>query len=63
MPQDGYELTFNCAEPADGLSARRGDQAQNIRYETPFETMPAISTEIEIDIRQHVRRFMRLRAI
>jgi hypothetical protein len=34
----GYELTFNCAEPALMvclLDAHR-DQAQNIRYETPL---------------------------
>ena len=36
----GYELTFTCAEPALMvclLDAHR-DRAQNIRYETPFET-------------------------
>jgi transglutaminase-like putative cysteine protease len=57
----GYELTFNCAEPALMvclLDAHR-DQAQNIRYETPFETTPAISTETYLDtFGNHVRRFI-----
>jgi transglutaminase-like putative cysteine protease len=57
----GYELTFNCAEPAlivCLLDAHR-DQAQNIRYETPFETTPAISTETYLDtFGNHVRRFI-----
>ncbi|MGH6800749.1 MAG: transglutaminase-like domain-containing protein [Methylocella sp.] len=57
----GYELTFNCAEPAMMvclLDAHR-DQAQNIRFETPFETMPAIPTEIYLDtFGNNVRRFI-----
>jgi transglutaminase-like putative cysteine protease len=57
----GYELTFNCAEPAlmvSLLDAHR-DQAQNIRYETPFETTPAISTGTYLDtFSNHVRRFI-----
>src|ERR1700732_3571333 len=57
----GYELTFNCAAPALMvclLDAHR-DQAQNIRYETPFETTPAISTETYLDtFGNHVRRFI-----
>ena len=57
----GYELTFNCAEPALMvclLDAHR-DQARNIRYETPFETTPAISTETYLDtFGNHVRRFI-----
>ncbi len=57
----GYELTFNCAEPALMvclLDAHR-DQAQNIRYETPFETTPAISTETYRDtFGNHVRRLI-----
>ena len=57
----GYELTFNCAEPALMvclLDAHR-DQAQNIRYETPFETTPAISTETYLDtFGNNVRRFI-----
>ena len=57
----GYELTFNCAEPALMvclLDAHR-DQAHNIRYETPFETTPAISTETYLDtFGNHVRRFI-----
>jgi transglutaminase-like putative cysteine protease len=57
----GYELTFNCAEPALMvclLDAHR-DQAQNIRYETPFETTPAISTGTYLDtFSNHVRRFI-----
>src|ERR1700730_1862842 len=56
-----YELTFNCAEPALMvclLDAHR-DQAQNIRYETPFETTAAISTETYLDtFGNHVRRFI-----
>ena len=40
------------------LDAHR-DQAQNIRYETPFETAPAISTETYLDtFGNHVRRFI-----
>jgi len=40
------------------LDAHR-DQAQNIRYETPFETAPAISTETYPDtFGNHVRRFI-----
>ena len=40
------------------LDAHR-DQAQNIRYETPFQTMPAISTETYVDtFGNHVRRFI-----
>ena len=57
----GYELTFTCAEPALMvclLDAHR-DQAQNIRYETPFETTPAISTVTYLDtFGNHVRRFI-----
>ncbi|MFZ3325137.1 MAG: transglutaminase family protein, partial [Methylocella sp.] len=57
----GYELTFNCAEPALMvclLDAHR-DQAQNIQYETPFETTPAIATETYLDtFGNHVRRFI-----
>jgi transglutaminase-like putative cysteine protease len=57
----GYELTFNCAEPALMvclLDAHR-DQARNIRYETPLETTPAISTETYLDtFGNHVRRFI-----
>ena len=57
----GYELTFNCAEPALMvclLDAHR-DQAPNIPYETPFETTPAISTETYLDtFGNHVRRFI-----
>ena len=40
------------------LDAHR-DQAQNIRYETPFETTPAISTETYVDtFGNHVRRLI-----
>ena len=40
------------------LDAHR-DQARNIRYETPFETTPAISTETYLDtFGNHVRRFI-----
>jgi transglutaminase-like putative cysteine protease len=57
----GYEMTFNCAEPGLMvclLDAHR-DSARNIRYETPFETTPAISTEIYHDtFGNHVRRFI-----
>jgi transglutaminase-like putative cysteine protease len=57
----GYELTFTCAEPALMvclLDAHR-DRVQNIRYETPFETTPAISTETYLDtFGNHVRRFI-----
>jgi transglutaminase-like putative cysteine protease len=57
----GYELTFNFAEPALMvclLDAHR-DHAQDIRYETPFETTPAISTETYLDaFGNNVRRFI-----
>jgi hypothetical protein len=56
-----YELAYNCAEwtlMACLLEPHR-DEAQNIRYETPFETTPAISTETHLDaFGNHVRRFI-----
>ena len=57
----GYELTFNCAEPAlmVCLLDAHCDQARKIRYETQFETAPAISTETYLDtFGNHVRRFV-----
>jgi hypothetical protein len=57
----GYELTFTCAEPSlmVCLLDAHCDHAQNIRYETPFETTPAISTETYIDtFGNSVRRFI-----
>jgi transglutaminase-like putative cysteine protease len=57
----GYELAFTCAEPALMvclLDAHR-DHARNIRFETPFETTPAISTETYVDtFGNSVRRFI-----
>ena len=57
----GYELTFNCAEPTLMvclLDAHR-DHARNIRFETPFETTPAISTGTYFDtFGNSVRRFV-----
>ena len=57
----GYELTFNCAEPTFMvclLDAHR-DHARNIRFETPFETTPAISTGTYFDtFGNSVRRFV-----
>jgi hypothetical protein len=50
----GYELTFNCAEPTLMvclLDAHR-DHAPNIRFDTPFETTPAISTGTYFDTTQ-----------
>ena len=57
----GYELTFGCTAPALMvclLDAHR-DHAPNIRFETPFETTPAISSEVYLDtFGNHVRRFI-----
>ena len=57
----GYELTLNCAEPTLTvclLDAHR-DHAPNIRFETPFETTPAISTGTYFDtFGNSVRRFV-----
>ena len=57
----GYELTFNCAEPTLMvclLDAHR-DHARNVRFETPFDTTPTISTGIYIDtFGNSVRRFV-----
>ena len=57
----GYELTFGCATPTLMvclLDAHR-DHAPHIRFETPFETTPAISSEVYLDtFGNHVRRFI-----
>jgi hypothetical protein len=57
----GYELAFNCTQPTLMvclLDAHR-DHAQNIRFETPFEITPAISTGTYFDtFGNSVRRFV-----
>jgi hypothetical protein len=57
----GYELTFTCTQPTLMvclLDAHR-DHAPNIRFETPFETTPAISTATYVDtFGNSVRRFV-----
>jgi len=57
----GYELTFNCAQPSlmVCLLDAHHDHAQNIRFETPFETTPAIASEVYLDtFGNSVRRFI-----
>lgn len=56
----GYELTFNCASPTFMLcilDAHR-DHAKDIRFETPFEIVPAVRTSTYVDVFDNcVRRF------
>ena len=57
----GYELAFDCAQPTlmVCLLDAHSDHAQNIRFETPFETTPAISTGTYFDtFGNSVRRFV-----
>ena len=57
----GYGLTFNCAQPSlmVCLLDAHHDHAQNIRFETPFETTPAIASEVYLDtFGNSVRRFI-----
>jgi len=57
----GYELTFNCPQPTlivCLLDAHR-DRSQELRYEIPTTTIPAIPTTTYLDIFGNtVRRFM-----
>ncbi|HUI20180.1 MAG TPA: transglutaminase family protein [Methylocella sp.] len=57
----GYELTFACAQPTLMvclLDAHR-DHAQNIKFKTPFETKPDISSDVYLDsFGNCIRRFV-----
>jgi transglutaminase-like putative cysteine protease len=57
----GYELAFTCAQPTlmVCLLDAHLDHARNIRFETPFESTPAIVTETYTDVfGNSVRRFI-----
>ena len=57
----GYELAFNCAQSSLMLCLldAHHDHAQNIRFETPHETTPAIASEVYLDtFGNSVRRFI-----